>query len=75
MLEASKEFFDAELAGKEREILKAISGEWEGIEKSMLESQYTRNRGIVKEIIETCLDFRKTLKTTMDDLREKYEDV
>ena len=39
----------------------------------MLNSQYTRNRGIVKEIIETTLDFRKGLKTKMDDIRENYE--
>ena len=32
-----------------------------------------RNRGIVKEIIETTLDFRKGLKTKMDDIRENYE--
>jgi|TARA_B110001450_G_C17283854_1_gene344606 hypothetical protein len=36
----------------------------------MTGSQYTRNRGIVKEIIETTLEFRKGLKGRMDDLRE-----
>lgn len=40
----------------------------------MLNCQYTRNRGIVKEIIETTLEFRKSLKTKMDDIRENYEE-
>ena len=40
----------------------------------MNNSQYTRNRGIVKEIIETTLDFRKAVKAKMDDLKDQYED-
>ena len=66
----SKEFFDQQLGEKERYITKNIAAEWEGVEKSMLTMQYSRNRGIVKEVIETCLEFRKSLKTKMDDMRE-----
>jgi hypothetical protein len=47
--------------------------EWAEIDKNLLKSQYSRNRGIVKEIVETTLDFRKTLKTKMDAIRENYE--
>jgi len=69
-LEQSKEFFDNQLADRERTINKKINEEWLGIEKQMLNAQYTRNRGIVKEIIETTLEFRKSLKGKMDELRE-----
>jgi allophanate hydrolase subunit 1 len=37
-LEASKEFFEGQLAEKERYITKSIMAEWEGIEKRMLDS-------------------------------------
>ena len=73
-LEASKEFFDQQLAEKERYITKNIATEWENIEKAMLQSQYNRNRGIVKEIIETTLEFRKSLKGRMDKLRDEFEE-
>ena len=69
-LEQSKEFFDQKLAEEERQITKKISEEWNGIDKNMMDSQYTRNRGIVKEIIETTLDFRKSLKNKMDEMRD-----
>ena len=73
-LEQSKEKFDNQLQDKERYITKNISNEWEEIEKSMTNNQYSRNRGIVKEIIDTCLEFRKSLETKMNDMREQYED-
>lgn len=69
-LEQSKEFFDNKLQDQERTINKKITEEWNGIDTKMNVSQYTRNRGIVKEIIETTLEFKKALKTKMDDMRE-----
>ena len=36
-------------------------------------NQHSRNRAIVKEIIETCAEFRNTIKTVFDKMRDEYD--
>ena len=73
-LEQSKEKFDNQLAEKERYITKNITQEWEDIDKNMTNSQYARNRGIVKEIIETCQQFRSSLKEKQNDMKNEFDE-
>ena len=61
MLDTYKEYFDQQLGEIERKINKSITEEWDTIDKSITSAQHNRNRSIVKEIIDTCSDFKKDL--------------
>ena len=73
-LDQYKEYMDNQLGEIERKVNKAITEEWDIIDKETSSSQHTRNRGIVKEIIETCLQFKQELKEEFKELREQYDD-
>jgi len=64
---------DNQLGEIERKINKSISEEWDTIDKSISSSQHTRNRTIVKEIIETCRDFKESVKTEFMEMKDKED--
>ena len=59
----------------EKDINKRVKDEWVAIEKRITDNQHTRNRAIVKEIIETCADFRNMLHDQFERMREEYDDA
>jgi len=60
-LEKYKEYMEIEIGKCEKDINKRTKDEWKSIEDRIESNQHSRNRAIVKEIIETCADFRNTL--------------
>ena len=60
-LDKYKDYMEAQIMACEKDIKRRIKTEWESIEKRIVDNQHSRNRSIVKEIIETCADFRNTL--------------
>ena len=58
----------------EGDILRAIQGEWKETVESMLLKQHKRNRSIVKAIIDTCSDFRTSIKDEFITLRGEEDE-
>ena len=72
-LDTYKEHMDNRLQNCEKVIRSAITKEWATIETSLSTNQHARNRSIVKEMIETCQDFRKNLKEIFDRMRDEFD--
>ena len=64
---------DNRIAQADKQIVLAVKKEWEIIIKRVTSDQHKRNRTIVKEVIETCHEFRQTLKSTFDTMRDEYD--
>mmetsp|Transcript_17135 Transcript_17135/g.26493 ORF Transcript_17135/g.26493 Transcript_17135/m.26493 type:complete len:172 (+) Transcript_17135:1124-1639(+) len=75
MLERFREFMEAEIGKKETIINKSILGEQEQTERRLADHQHSRNRGIVKEIVDTCESFKKDIKEEFTLLRGEDDDV
>jgi DNA-directed RNA polymerase subunit L len=72
-LEKYKEHMENLISKCEKDITNRIKKEWTDIEKGILDNQHSRNRAIVKEIIETCIDFRNTLREEFEKMAEDLE--
>ena len=72
-LDTFKESMDNKISGAEKFIRGAINKDWTTIETRITEDQHHRNRAIVKEIIETCQEFRNVLKEQFDKMRDEYD--
>ena len=72
-LDAYKDFMELKLNEKEKFVTRGIEDEWKNIESNVSTAQHNRNRSIVKEVIETCQDFRNGLKDKFDNMREEYD--
>ena len=75
MLDTSKEFFEKTVSGMESLIMKAISTEEVQNRTRIEEGQHTRNRDIVREIINTCKNFRKDIQEEFQNKRGDDEDI
>ena len=73
-LDNSKDFMEIGINKLETEITKAINTEWNEILRVMLEKQHKRNRGIIKEIVETCETFRKEITEDFTNLKADEDD-
>lgn len=73
MLEQSKDFVDKKINEKESIINKGITEEMKQIQERIEKNQKKRNRGIIKDIIETCNDYRNTIDTEFNNMREEAE--
>ena len=75
MLDTFKEYFDNQLADIERKINKSITEEWDKIDNEIRTAyaQHSRNIQIVKEVIDTCNEFRKDLDQTFEQKRNDLE--
>ena len=58
LLDNSKEFFEQAVNQKESQITKAIAKDQKDTEDGIINGQHKRNRGIVKEINDSCIYFR-----------------
>lgn len=73
MLDTYKETMETKITAAEKTIVTAVKREWEGIINKVTTEQHKRNRTIVKEIIETCHEFRQNLKSTFDTMRDELD--
>ena len=73
MLEQYREHMDQKINKQDKEITRRIKEEWSGIETKLKQGAHSRNRSIVKEIIETCTDFREKIKEQFEKMKEEID--
>lgn len=69
LLDNSKEFFETQVNQREGQITKAIVQDQKNTEEGIMTGQHTRNRGIVKEINDTCIHFREEITFKIAELK------
>lgn len=73
MLETSKDFIEKTIQNNESVINKGINEETKKIESDIEKHQKKRNRGIIKDIITTCADYRNTITNEFSTLRDEED--
>lgn len=74
MLEQSKDFIEKKINEKEIIINKGIGEEANRIQKTIETHQKKRNRGIVKDIINTCNGYRNEIATEFNNMRDDADE-
>ena len=69
VLDNSKEYIENQVNSKEGLITKTIANDQKNTDENLTVSQHNRNRGIVKEIISTCVLFREEIGKEIENLR------
>jgi len=74
-LDLSREFMETHITRNEKDIQKRVKDDIESNLNNIASNQHTRNRNIVKEIIDTCHSFRNEITDYFGKMREEYEDA
>ena len=72
-LEQSREFMENAISKNEKDITRKIKEDIESNLDKISLNQHTRNRNIIKEIIETSQSFKDAIKNNFDKMREEFE--
>jgi len=69
ILDTSRTVMQKLIQSTESHITKAIENEQNAITNEIIKSQHSRSRGIIREIIQTCMNFKNEIKTDADLLK------
>lgn len=73
-LEASADYLNKKVQETDSGISNAIKNEWEAKKKSIEDGQHSRNRMIVKEIVDTCRTFLSEIEDEVAQLKGDPDD-
>jgi hypothetical protein len=73
-LDSFKDFMENAIQTIEKDIRTRTNSEWKEIEDKFLLNQHNRNRTIVKEVIDTCKDFRDSIQDNFERMRDELDE-